>query len=204
MVSLKAQNQPLLFLVVVGHYAVYSYFSSGDFTLTSWGDVALQPTVYAPFAGVVAISIALLNSVFKNNLKEAAVFFRFQDRLPGHRAFSEHVHDDPRVDVSSLVGEVGEFPQSPKDQNSTWYSLYKKVKNDVSVKEANKSYLFFRDGACLVLSIGVLLCAWGVYGGVGLESVALYGAATIVAWQLFALAARNNAEKLVRNVLAQF
>lgn len=202
--SLKSQNQPLLLLVVVGHYAIYSYFSSGSFSLASWGDIALQPTVYAPFGGVVVISIALLNSVFTNKFKESIVFFRLSDRLPGHRAFTVHAYNDPRVSCESLRGKVGEFPEDPGEQNSIWYSLYKKVKEDTSVKDANKSYLFFRDGACLVISIGVLLVAWGVYSGIGGMEISLYGLATIVAWQLFALAARNNAEKLVKNVLAQF
>lgn len=92
-------------------------------------------------AGTGPVLAVFLNYILPSSVKDSIVFWRLKDALPGHRAFSQHMKGDPRVDVFALKEKIGELPQSPRDQNATWYRLSHKYRSNVSVVDAHKRFL---------------------------------------------------------------
>ena len=134
--------------------------------------------------------------------KATLVYWRIKDTLPGHRAFSKHAPSDPRIDLESLRKNVGAFPFEPREQNTAWYKLYKKVASEASVEDGHKSYLLFRDLAAISLLLTVVAPV-GVYlleGGI--RAALLLGALMLGQYLLAAIAARNSGTRFVTNVLA--
>jgi len=160
--ALKAQNSPLLWLVVVVDMLIGITIVVG---LTVMQDVPLNRMVAlrASLVGVAPIVVMLLNPLVPSHIKAIFVFWRLRQVLPGHRAFSHHALADVRIDVTKLKKNAGAFPETPKDQNTKWYSLFKKVENDPAIEQVHKQFLLLRDLA--MLSILLLICsliAWGL------------------------------------------
>ena len=152
-------------------------------------------------AGVAPVVVLLLTSLLSADAKAVIVFWRVKETLPGHRAFSVHAARDSRINVEALRKNVGTFPDEPREQNTLWFKLYKKVESEVTVAQAHRHYLLFRDLAAMSLLLAPL------------ATLALYlsGAASPATWITFgilctqyaatALAARNNGIRFVTNVL---
>ena len=105
----------------------------------------------ASISAAAPVIVLLLSSLLSSDAKAILVFWRFRDTLPGHRAFSVHAMKDSRIDMEALRKNVGAFPDAPREQNTTWYRLYKKVESEVIVAQAHRHYLLFRDLAALSL-----------------------------------------------------
>ena len=143
----------------------------------------------------------LLTSLLSADAKAAIVFWRLKETLPGHRAFSVYAPRDSRINVDALRKNIGTFPDDAREQNTLWFKLYKKVEFEVTVAQAHRHYLLFRDFAAMSLLLAPL------------ATLALYlsGAASPATWIAFAilcgqyaataLAARNNGIRFVTNVL---
>ena len=92
--------------------------------------------------------------------KAQLVFWRIKFALPGHRAFSKYLKNDNRI--SNRIN-MDIFPTDPHEQNSKWYSIYKKHQNAPSVSEAHRNFLLARDICsisfiCLIIgTIAILL-----------------------------------------------
>ena len=82
--------------------------------------------------------------------------------MPGSEVFSRFAPDDVRVDLGALANNVGPLPETPREQNTRWYQLYKLVKNQTEVAEAHRTFLMYRDMAALSLAFVVLAPA-GLY-----------------------------------------
>ena len=130
------------------------------------------------------------------------MFWRLKDALPGHRAFTEHAEADPRIDMAALKKKIGEFPQSPRDQNTCWYRLFQKHQSNVIVGDAHKRFLLFRDSSSLTLLILVIAGVAATLSGVplALQATLIGGLAAQFLW--LALSARNTGIRLVQNILA--
>ena len=155
-------------------------------------------------ATAISVFILLLTSLLPSSAKATLVFWRLRHALPGHRAFSRHARDDPRINMDELQRNIGPIPSGPRDQNALWYKLFKKVEPDPAVAHANKYWLLFRDLAALSIMLAFL--AAGVLLALGGDiAIALAASALLIA-QYFgaAIAARNEAIALVRNVLALY
>jgi hypothetical protein len=153
-------------------------------------------------AAVAPVVVFLLTSLLPPHVKAVLVFWRIRDALPGHRAFSLYAFRDPRIDIESLKKNVGQFPDSPRDQNSLWYRLFKKVEGEEAVALAHRQFLLFRDLA----SISILLIAIApalLYAlGVPSLNIGIVIALFLIQYSATAIAARNHGERLVTNVLA--
>lgn len=202
--SLKAENGKAIWLLVSADIvAIVSVLTGFAFTQASLSELAQSTFVRGLlFAAAGPLVAVFLNDLLPSNAKASIVFWRLKDALPGHRAFSEHAEADPRIDIAALKKRVGEFPQSPRDQNSCWYRLFQKYQSNVIVSDSHKRFLLFRDSSSLTLLI--LAIAWIasvlVGASAGLQATVVGGLAAQFLW--LAISARNTGIRLVQNVLA--
>lgn len=158
--------------------------------------------VRSGLTALLPIPILVLSYLIPQNLKAQLVFWRWKNPLPGSRAFSKYAPADPRIDLVALKKNVGSFPETEKEQNATWYRLYKLVQSDVAVIESHQNFLLFRDIAamslCLVPTVPIGFLCMGVSKSTALLSAVVF----LVQYLATALASRNNGIRFVQNVLA--
>lgn len=145
--------------------------------------------------------LLLISSLLSADVKAALVFWRARFALPGHRAFSKYVYEDARIDMDSLRSSINPFPEDPSSQNREWYRIYRRLKDEFAVLDANRHYLLFRDLAAvsIFLALGIPLVLWtaGFYGAIR-PSAAIF----TVQYILSCIAAQQNGVRLVKTVLA--
>lgn len=202
-ISLKSQNMPMLIALSIASYFLFSFFKAGEFSIEEWTSASLDYSVLGPSMAILLLGVGLVNSLLSNEAKEFLVFFKVKHALPGHQAFSKHALNDSRVDISEVEKIVGSLPEDAAAQNKTWYTLYKRCRDIPSVKDANKSYLLYRDCTSLVVLLTVIYGVWGYYVFPGYMTLLSYVIVNLLLWFLFSHAARNHACKLVCNVLAE-
>lgn len=199
-VDLKKSNFKWLCTVVTFDIFVLAFLIYPD-ALNNAGisNIAIAKSIISIFLPVIPL---LLTNIFPEKLKYRLVFWRWNNPLPGSRAFTELIKKDERIDVAKLRRNVGAFPTDPKEQNSFWYGLYTKIKNDVSVLDAHKSFLLYRDICSLSV---ILLCftAAAIYV-LDFPIVSFYFAASLflIQYLLTMLSARFSGERLVCTVLS--
>lgn len=200
MVSLKGRNVLLIWAVLACDAAIIisiafpSVFEAA--TISSLGIARLASATIAP------VIVFFLSSLIPSDIKAVLVFWRLTDALPGHRAFSVYATKDPRIDLGKLKANIGAFPDTARNQNSMWYSLYRKIQGDVIVATANRQFLLFRDIAAISILLTILVpeVLWALDSS-GLHIVYVEG--LFVAQYIAAMiAARNHGIRLVTNVLA--
>jgi hypothetical protein len=152
-------------------------------------------------AGAVLV-VRTLSDAISRAAKEVLVFWRWTERLPGYRAFSEFAKTDPRVDLKVLKKKFGKIPSQPKEQNATWYKLFKKHEGKVSVLEANRSYLLYRDLTAITI-LSILISTFALFFTWNFWNQRIFFVVITAQFFLFKFAAKNAAERLVTNVLAE-
>lgn len=152
---------------------------------------------------LVPLIVLLLVNIIPSSAKFRLLYWKGNDGLPGAQAFSRHGPNDPRVDMAMLARNVGALPQSPSEQNATWYRLYRQVEGAPSVREAHRVSLMYRDMAALsaVLGIIVPLVFWLVLGNVRAAGLSLTLFA--VQYAVVAIGGRGAGTRFVCNVLAE-
>ncbi len=202
--SLKAENGKAIWLLVCADIVVIVLALTGfAFTKASLSELAQSALVRGLlFAAVGPLIAVFLNDLLPSSTKASIVFWRIKDALPGHRAFSEHAEADPRIDMAALKKRIGEFPQSPRDQNICWYRLYKKHQSNVIIIDSHKRFLLFRDSCSLTL---LIIAVAGIASKMSSVSTGVQGlllGGLIVQFLWLTLSARNTGIRLVQNVLA--
>jgi hypothetical protein len=168
-----------------------------------------DPYAWRTFFGITGLLASLTTAVgilitylISSDAKATLVFWRVRNSLPGCSAFSHHVHSDPRIDATALKKKCGPFPSDPQEQNALWYKLYKKNETDARIRDSQQMFLFFRDAASISLLIFLVI---GMLYTLGVPAFQRCGYALVVMaiqYFLFVVAARNTANRFVRNVLA--
>ncbi len=99
---------------------------------------------------------------------------------------------------------MGSLPTDPKEQNSVWYSIYKKYSNAPTVTEAHKQFLLARD----LSSISFLFAVLGPWGLLLFQHkvswLTFYFAVMMVHYLTLAIVAQNQGRRLVCNVLTEY
>jgi hypothetical protein len=197
--ALKAQNVPWIWAVVAADALTLAALA-----FPASLDQAASLLVGSRIAGmsIAPVAVLLLTSLLPSEIKASLVFWRVRDVLPGHRAFSVYAHTDPRIDVERLRAGVGAFPEQPREQNTLWYRLFKKLDGQAEVAQAHRHFLLFRDLAALSLLLAVI--APLVLHFLGAAPTAAWLAAGLlgVQYAATAIAARFHGVGLVCNVLA--
>ncbi len=206
--SLKAANQPKLMtfavvnlvvaaIALVGFEKVFSLLRDGgkeDWTL-------LARVVGLPAIGTLVVG--LLGWLIPRDWKEVLVFWRLgPGRLPSSEAFTKVGPNDPRIDIKQLSVRLGSLPTDSAQQNTVWYSVYRKHSKEAAVNDANSAYLLYRDMAALMPLVAVTAILLGIL----IEARAVRMAELLLAigfeLLLVIVAARNAGRRLVANVLA--
>ncbi|WP_244125874.1 hypothetical protein [Burkholderia gladioli] len=197
--SLKARN--MVWLVGVGIFDVIILLVIAfhrpidDFTADKGMALRTSLSIFLP------VPIIFLSYLLSHSQKAILVFWRLRNPMPGSRAFSVYAQTDTRIDVDALKKKVGAFPSDERDQNSTWYRLYKQVENEVSVLESHQKFLMFRDIAAMSLLL-VPLVAFGLFlFGNTFTAIAWSAMVFAVQYLIAVLAARNSGIRFVQNVL---
>ena len=162
---------------------------------------ALEHLGAAALGGLILL---VLQEVVPRPVKEALIFFRLRDRLPGCRAFSVIAARDPRVDPVELGVLLPSVPMTGIEQNALWYRWLKAVESDPAISDNHHRFLALRDAAVLLLLLGL---ATPLFAFLKLQHwhwhwFALSGV-FIGAYLVTGFAARNAAIRLVGNVIAR-
>lgn len=153
--SLKDENKASFYGVIVANLAVFYFVLQQDpvpkenfiFRLFDISSVV-------PLSAGVALTI-VINALVPSSIKASIIFFKGKNALPGCRAFSYYAPRDSRIDISSLKEKYGALPSDPSEQNSLWYTIYRKWQEDQALRQTHKTFLFLRDYA--IVSIIILL-----------------------------------------------
>jgi hypothetical protein len=97
---------------------------------------------------------------------------------------------------------VGSLPSDSAQQNTVWYSVYRKHSKEAAVNDANSAYLLYRDMAALTPILLLTTIPLGL--AVGASAVRTVGLliGVCVEFLLIVVSARNGGLRLVANVLA--
>lgn len=201
--SLKDQNNWRLWLIMVANAIVfYVIQQANELRLDGLPALFKQIPNLLPIglAGVVA---TVLNTLPSADLKATIVYWRWSDALPGHRAFSRYVDRDSRINRGRLLKTYkGTFPAEAAEQNAAWYQLYKAVRQDVMILDANRVFLLLRDYASLSF---IFIFIFGLAATISIESRIVatgYVSVLILQYLIVRIAAANAGIRLVTNVLA--
>lgn len=183
--------------LITAYMALIVWLSQGELPTLQ---TALERAL--PAAGLF-ILCQLLQDLVPKSVKEVLVFGRLTDRLPGHRAFSKVAITDTRIPITRFNTESGEAELDGPGQNALWYGMYKKVSSDPSVAHESFRYLAWRDETTTLMLLGIVSMSFALFGWLSWRHVMIATAACLASSLVTALAARNAANALVRNVLAQ-
>ena len=146
--SLKDQVRWQLWLTIAANFVVFYGVAQTDALQTSGLPGLLHGAVNLLPVGLALIVTTVANGLLDANMKARLVFARWTFPLPGHRAFSVHGPNDPRVDMAQIQKVLkGEIPSAAAEQNRAWYRLYKAVEHDPPIAHAHREFLFTRDYA---------------------------------------------------------
>ncbi len=102
-----------------------------------------------------------------------------------------------------LKKNVGTLPLEPKEQNATWYRLYKMVETRAEVISAQQDFLLYRDVAATSLPLAALgPIAMHFAGAAGNNAVWWAGAMFLAQYLAAGVSARHAGNRFVCTVLA--
>ena len=203
--NLKAKNVWWLRLFLGVNVAVFLSIAIGhQLTATTiehfWQRLSAKDGLLAlcfPLATLV------LNGVFGDLGKARLVFWRWENPLPGCRAFSVIMGTDPRIDVARLRSKLSPVPSKPKEQNALWYRIYKTHANNQIIWDAHRVYLLTRDLAAMAAIFAVTFITGVFVAGIAWRLAAAYCAALLAQYLIVATSARNYGNRFVANVLVE-
>jgi len=203
---IKNENRKWLISYLFLHIIMFALFTGLiNFNLT-YADELLSkiknPKGFIPL--IAGILIIVLEGLFKNPVKEFLVFWRFKNRLPGHRTFTKIGPSDSRIDmgrVGSLFSEG--LPEDPKKQNTEWYRLYRKYQDVLQVFHSHKAFLLTRDFASLTVIFSPLSIAGHFILGSPQRMLTYHIVIILILFVSMSLAARHYGERFVANVLLE-
>lgn len=203
---LKQENRKWLIgylLLQVIIFAIFSSLLSSNIEdISDFYDIVKNPkSIFS--LGLLIVSI-VLEGLLNNPIKEFLVFWRIKDRLPGHRAFSNISENDSRINLNNLQKLFPNgIPKNPRDQNSSWYDLYKKFQNEPIIYNAHKMYLLTRDLTALSVSIIPFVIAGHLILRTPINNILYNIIILIISVIVISISARNYGNRFVANVIVE-
>jgi hypothetical protein len=199
-ISLKDINRAGLVLVVVANVAVYYVLLTPGFEVSEISNLLGDFESYVP-AGLIALVVGVLNSQLGHEAKARIVFWRWNNPLPGSRAFSHIIRQDTRIDLTALQTAAGTLPTDPGEQNRLWFKWYREFQNEPGILQVHREYLFTRDWAGLAILLGLALVPLAFWQ---MERVQAWIMLTIIVveYLLVRRSAKNHGERFVASVMA--
>ena len=153
-------------------------------------------------AGLAGIFLLILQEVFPRAVKEALVFWRFKDRLPGCRAFSVLALRDTRIDHARLAVHLPNSVMLPSEENALWYRWLKECEDNNAIAESHRRYLALRESTVLLASLTAMSPLLAFIAPHNWWGAATLCALAASAYVVTAYAARNAGERFACNVVA--
>ena len=185
-------NVALFWVTVVSH---------ADFSTLA--DLLSSLSIQDGTTGLIAPIVAfVLDGLLSADAKARIVYWRYAHPLPGSRAFTVHLHQEPRADPHRLARKWGTLPTNPTGQNRLWYRIYMSIDGHIRVQEAHRAWLFARDLTAYAALFLIIL---------GLATLFTDAPRFVAVWYLLGLAiqylaamkaARTYGVRFVRTVLA--
>lgn len=197
LITFTIVNVALLGIVELGLQRALSLadeIANGNWT--TLGKVIATPAVAALILGAIGWAIP-------RGWKETLIFWKIGEHcLPSSRAFSRIAGSDPRIDISKLSEQIGEFPTEPAKQTSLWYGIYRQHILEPSVEDANGAYLLYREMTVLTATAFVANLIIGLSLRVPWRLTGIGSIILLLEYLIVMLAGRHSGEHLVSNVLA--
>jgi hypothetical protein len=203
---IKSENRKWLIGYLLLNIVIFALFSSLiNFSLIDADQLISKlkdPQGFIPLTA--AIFIIVLEGIFKNSVKEFFVFWRFKNRLPGHRAFSHIGPSDPRIDMERVRKLFPHgLPTDPETQNSEWFRFYRQYQDELQVFYSHKAFLLTRD----LTSLTVVFIPLSILGhfllGSKSQMLVYHLLILVILFIIISLSARHYGERFVANVLAE-
>lgn len=154
--------------------------------------------------GFAVVAVTVVNGILSDGTKNRLVFLRWNYALPGHRAFSRHASDDPRINLKALRAICGpDWPSTPEAENQMWYALYRTIENRTPIRQVHRDFLFLRDYTGLAALVALIYGGAGAFEIVSPKIAALYASLLIAQFIIVRHSAHNYGLSFVKNVLAQ-
>lgn len=203
---IKSENRKWLIGYLLLHVVVFALFSGLiNFNLIDADQLISKLKNPQSFISLTAaILIIVLEGIFKNTLKEFLVFWRFKNRLPGHRAFSHIGVSDPRIDMERIKQLFPDgLPVDPKKQNNEWFRLYREHQDDLQVFHSHKAFLLTRDLTSLTIVFIPLAILGHFLLGSKPQMLVYHLLILVLLFVVISLSARHYGERFVANVLVE-
>ena len=203
---IKSENRKWLIGYLLLHIVIFALISNLiNFSLIDADHLISKlknPQGFIPLTA--AILIIVLEGILKNSVKEFLVFWRFKNRLPGHRAFSHIGPGDPRIDMEKVRQLFPRgIPVDPKEQNRAWFHLYRHYQNELQVFHSHKVFLLTRD----LTSLTVIFVPFAILGhflfGNNSQMLIYHLLIIVVLFVVISLSAKHYGERFVANVLVE-
>jgi hypothetical protein len=206
--TLKEQNAWLVRAAVVVHLLIFSWFALEPIKLVTLShDQLLAKVQESLVPGSISLAVIILTKMVllglvPPNVRDRLVHLKWNNPLPGAAAFSRIGPGCSRVNLDAVGSKFGPLPEDPSEQDRLFYRIYREHRDEIGVLDAHRSYLATRDIATinLLILISAPWLAWWMTGNGG--RAAFYALGLLGAYLLFAVAAKNYAERMVQNVLA--
>lgn len=205
--NLKNENSGTIWKLIACDFTILSFILAVPSVNTLIATISLKAFLESSLLKVLlssilgSILVKILTDILTPQLKHVIIFWRLKDTLPGHRAFSEMVNKDPRIDKENLEKRLESFPSEPIDQNRLWYKIYQKYKNDELILDSHSKFLFFRDSCVLTIFVFVVSIAICVVLKVTQFQFLLVISYQILQLLILMIAGRNTGNRFVQNVL---
>jgi len=202
--SLKEQNNWQIWLIIsVNALFLFTVVKSNVIEVSGLQSMFSDSSNLLP-VGLAIIVSTVMNGLLSADTKARFVYLRWQNPLPGSRAFSVHAIKDPRINLDTLKKIHGsEFPTEPTDQNRVWYQFYKTVDKNPAVLQVHRNFLLLRDYTGLSVLFIVIFGSVGFYAITSFITSACYLLLLIIQFFVVRQAAANYGVRLVTTVLAQ-
>jgi hypothetical protein len=151
-------------------------------------------------AAVGSVFAVLVTEAVGRDAKAQLVHFSRRSALPGRRAFTVYVHEDPRI--VRLNERHGPFPSNADEQNALWYSFLQKNGTAEPVLHAHGLYLLTRDLTWVALLLWLVACIVAMRTPAALPPKLLFLAFLAIEFALIRHIAAHASIDLVKTVLA--
>lgn len=198
--SLKSQNRPLLIIFSLAIGAGLWWLIE-PYSMDKLADL---DKIYqsAVFVGLATIFTLLVGELVPSRLKLLLVYWKWVNPTPSSRAFTDLMQKDFRIDPSSLEEKYGPLPTDPAEQARKFFSIYKPLDGEISIDDAHKSYLLFRE----LCAISVVFAIFGtavafIWTREFLPPLVFFLISSVM-YTVCAIAGQNAGKRFVANVLA--
>lgn len=204
--TLKDTNRINLIIYLVLNFLFFAILSGlTNIRVGEWDD--LLSKWLAPggiIIGILYFISIVLEGLISSDIKAVLVFWRIKNPLPGTRAFSDIAVKDPRIDMNAVRRLFpGKLPEDPKEQNTAWFSLYKKYGSMGNILEVHKAFLLTRDLASLTVVLVPVSLIGYILLHFGLSLILVHLSVLLGLYLVTAISSRNYGNRFVANVLVE-